>query len=114
MERQCPNTLTPAKLESSDEFIYLFNPPAHFQNIVKYIEYSRRCSKVVGVYSQTRCGAHTHIVASDIKQTLANNAKLGNKELPFINVCILQDTYTFSIWKLFMNHWHLKGQSLHM
>ena len=114
MKRQCPNTLTPAQLESSDEFIYLFNPPAHFQNIVEYVEYSQRCSKVGGVYSQTRRGAHTHIVASDIKQTLANNAKLGNKELPFINVCILQDTYTFSIWKLFMNHWHLKGQSFPM
>ena len=51
VERQCPNTLTPAELESSDTFIYLFNPPAHVQNIVRYIEYSQRCSKV-GVYSQ--------------------------------------------------------------
>ena len=58
--------------------VHLKIVPGHIQNIqIKGV--------VIWVYSQTSRGAHTHIVASVIKQTLANNVKLGNKEQPFIN-----------------------------
>ena len=57
------------------------------------------------MYSQTRWGAQTHIVASAIKQTLANDVKLANKEQPFINI-----PGHFFNW-LFMNNCHLMGRA---